>query len=133
MSGATHWAADYIGQPWVAGANDCWSFCRRVWAERFGLSVPVIEVDAAHLAAVTRAFIGHPERVRWAEVDSPVEGDAVLLAHSRFPTHVGIWVGVDGGGVLHCEQASGVVFSSPGALARCGWGRLAFYRHEARA
>lgn len=128
-----HWAAGYIGLPWIAHDNDCWSFCRRVWAERFGLAVPAIDVDADHLAAVTRSFLGHPERARWAEVVAPVEGDAVLLAHSRFPTHVGIWVDIDGGGVLHCEQASGVVFSRPGALARCGWAHLSFYRHEERA
>lgn len=125
----THWATGYIGEPWVAQQNDCWAFCRRVWRDHFELEVPAVDVDAAHLALVARAFAGHAERANWIEVDLPREGDAVLLAHARYASHVGVWIEADGGGVLHCDQASGVVFSTPQALDRCGWRRLRFYRH----
>ena len=27
-----HWAAAYIGTPWIARRHDCWAFARRVWA-----------------------------------------------------------------------------------------------------
>lgn len=125
----THWASEYIGQPWIKGERDCWAFVRQVWAERFGLAVPVIDVDPARLREVVRAFTGHPEFGNWVEVAYPREGDGVLLAHSRHPTHVGVWVDVDGGGVLHCDQASGVVFASVTALTRCGWTVQRYYRH----
>lgn len=127
----THWASTYIGAPWVAGEHDCWAFCRRVWAERFGLNVPAVDVDAHNLRAITRAISYHPERLLWVAVDTPAEGDAVLMAHNRFPAHVGIWVDADGGGVLHCEESRGVIFTTRAQLAVGGWTRLAYYRRAA--
>ena len=126
-----HWAAAYIGTPWIARRHDCWAFARRVWAERFGLDVPAVDVDALDARAVLRAFRDHPERGHWVEVDQPREGDGVLLSHSRHPSHVGVWIDIDGGGVLHCDRHSGVVFATHSALERCGWGSLRYYRHEA--
>ena len=126
-----HWAAQYIGEPYVPQENDCWAFCRRVWHTHFGLDVPVVAVNGTNLRAITRAFSYHPERDLWQPVESPIEGDAVLMAHSRFPSHVGIWVDADGGGVLHCQDPLGVIFSRRDALARAGWARLQFYRRVA--
>lgn len=123
-----HWAAAYIGEPWVPHDNDCWSFCRRVWRERFGFVVPVVDVDPLRTLAVAHALVHHGERANWIEVDTPEEGDAVLMAHNRHPLHVGRWVAADGGGVLHCDQNSGVVFNTRAALARNGWARLQFFR-----
>lgn len=125
-----HWAASYIGEPWIAQSNDCWAFCRRVWREQFGVDVPVIGVDTENMLAVAQAFRDNPERVQWYEVAEPREGDAVLMAHWRHPSHVGIWLEVDGGGVLHCEKGPGVVFSGRAAMDRAGWRTLRFYRRE---
>lgn len=127
-----HWAEAYIGAPWVPQSNDCWAFCRRVWAERFGIDVPVVEIDVHSILTVARAFHGHVERGNWQPVTQPAEGDAVLLSHTRYPSHVGIWLDADGGGVLHCQQGIGVIFSRPDALAKNGWGRLSFYRHASK-
>lgn len=52
-----------------------------------------------------------------------------LAAHARHPSHVGVWVDVDGGGVLHCINGAGVVFQPIKALKAGGWGHLEFYRH----
>ena len=104
-----HWAFDYIGQPWVAGDHDCRGFFRR------------------GLAGGRRQFAG--ERANWVPVARPQEGDAVLLAHARHPSHVGLWVDADHGGVLHCVQGAGVVFQSLKSLKAMGWNHLEFYRH----
>lgn len=128
MSAPEHWAAAYIGRPWVAGTHDCWAFFREVQRARFGREVPAYDVDSLDLLACARAVRDNPERFRWLPVEVPAEGDAVLLAHSRHPSHVGVWLGVDGGGVLHCVQGDGVVFQARRSLALCGWGRLSFYR-----
>lgn len=133
MTAGAHWALAYIGEPWVAHSNDCWAFCRRVWAERFGLAVPIIEVDASRLATVAHAFRDNEERGRWQQVADPREGDAVLMAHCRHPSHIGIWIEADGGGVLHCIKGPGVVFMTPVAAARAGWSRMEFYRRGAAA
>lgn len=129
----THWAEPYIGRPWESGAQgpdsfDCWGFVRHVQRERFSRELPVIDVDAGRMRAVIQAFSAHPERDHWMQVDLPAEGDCVLMAHARYPSHVGLWVDVDGGGVLHCVRGAGVVFNSLSALRYSGWGRIAFYR-----
>ena len=128
------WAAQYIGEPWVAGEHDCWSFFRRVQAERFGCDVPVIEIDAEDIRTVAETLRDHDERRAWQSVDSPREGDAVLMAHARYPSHIGVWVDDDShGGVLHCVRGDGVVFSTRLALELSGWRRLMFYRHAGMA
>lgn len=127
-----HWAAKYQDCTWEAGAQgprawDCWSFFRHVQAAHFSRDVPEIGVDAANIHAVARAFGAHEERARWLPVDVPSEGDAVLMAHSRHPSHVGVWLDVDGGGVLHCQNGAGVIFTPLNKLAVGGWKRVTFF------
>lgn len=123
----SHWAESYLGQDYDA-ANDCWAFFRQVQREQFGVHVPVVDVDATDRAAVARAFRDHGERDLWQAVTLPDEGDAVLMAHHRYPSHVGVWIDVDGGGVLHCAPGAGVIFSRRSALVAAGWQHLEYYR-----
>jgi len=125
-----HWASHYLGRPWVAGHNDCWAFFRRVQRERFARVVPVVEVDPGDVLSVARAFRDHQERQRWLLVETPEEGDAVLLYRTRYPTHVGVWIDADGGGVLHCVEGAGVIFTPRARLAACGWPQADFYRYR---
>lgn len=128
-----HWADAYLDDRWEAGADgphawDCWTFFRHVQLAHYGREVPRVGVDAGDIHAVAHAFGRHEERARWQEVEAASDGDAVLLAHSRYPSHVGIWLEVDGGGVLHCQNGAGVLFTPLGKLAACGWGRVNFFR-----
>ncbi len=136
-----HWAEELIGRPWIAGgrgpdAFDCWGLVRFCWRERFGIEVPEISVDAADLRAVLAGFRDHPERRRWCRVEPARErarerareGDGVLMRQSRYPVHVGLWLAVDGGGVLHAVRDSGVVFQIPADLATHGWRIEGTYR-----
>lgn len=123
-----HWAEKYIGEPWVAGVHDCWAFVRRVWAEQFGRDVPAVDVDACNKLACVRAFTGHDDRANWELIDTPYEGCAVLLSQSQHPSHVGVWVDVDGGGVLHCVEHIGVIFQTISSLRLSGWNKLEYYQ-----
>ncbi len=133
-----HWAVEYIGRPWVNGAQgpdsfDCWSFFRFIQREKFGIDVPAVDIDADHLRSVLTAFSSHDELKMWNPVNLPGEGDAVLMRHSKHPSHIGLYINVDGGGVLHCVRGEGVVFSTLTSLKLTGWGRLEFYRHASDA
>lgn len=121
----THWAEKYIGEPWTPGDNDCWAFARKVWREQFGIEVPVVDVDACNRMSCSRAFAGHDEKASWQKVDVPQEGDAALIGKSARPSHVGIFVN---GGILHCVQHAGVIFSNLTALSLSGWRVLGWYR-----
>ena len=127
----THWALKYLGQPW-SQERDCWGFFREVQNDRFGLNVPAVEIDSLNLRNVIDTFNTHSERTRWSEVERPVEGDAVLMGRSANPVHVGVWLPVNGGTVLHSEQTSGVVLQSLSSLQIHRWTHIRFYRHVSR-
>jgi len=70
MSPPLHWAAEFIGRPWHAGARgpdafDCWGLFLAIQREHFGRDLPEISVDANDLRIVMTTFRDHPERQRW--------------------------------------------------------------------
>lgn len=119
----THWAAQYIGTPWVAGESDCWHFARRVWRERFGVEVPAVPVDVGNPFTARRVLRDHVERAEWMQVDTPSEGDGVMMAKGARVCHVGIWVN---GGVLHSVEGAGVVWTVD--VRRLGYRVAGYYR-----
>lgn len=127
-----HWAAQYIGQRWESGATgpdawDCGTFVRHVERTHYGRAVPDAMVDATRILEVIRA-IRALDLDDWEQVETPRDGDGVFLAHARDASHVGVWVDVDGGGILHCQYGIGVVFTPANKLKACGWGRAEYYR-----
>lgn len=127
------WAAQYIGKPYAVGGAgpevyDCWGLVRWVQQAHFGITVPVIEVDAHDVRACIRAFSGHGERARWVEVVSPKPGDCLLMSQNKQPTHVGVWVADNGGAVLHAVMHAGVVLSRRVHLRGMGYNVLGIYR-----
>jgi hypothetical protein len=124
----THWATQYIGEPWVAHHHDCWGFFRRVQRERFGLELPEIDIDACAPLVCRRTFAAHDERKQWELVETPQEGDGVLMGKNRRPAHVGVWIETPEPAVLHCVEGAGVVVQDRAALKAAGWNVLGLYR-----
>ncbi len=60
--------------------------------------------------------------------EPPQDGDVVLMRQAKNPVHAGIWLDVDGGGVLHCVREIGVVFQDIASLNLCGWFLHSYYR-----
>jgi hypothetical protein len=124
----------YIGMPWVVGTCgpdtfDCMGFFKHVQEKHFNVKVPMIFApDPTDEKAITMLFLTHEERKNWAKIDQPVHGCAVLI---RRPMHIGTWLNVDGGGVLHCVRGVGVVFTADCAWAVSGFGRREFFRYAA--
>jgi hypothetical protein len=81
------------------------------------------------MKTLIRTMRDHPERQNWHAVETPKEGDVALLRQSRHPIHVGVWLDVDGGGILHAVQGAGVVFQSLNNLNMTGWKIENYYRH----
>ena len=130
-----HWAADYIGKPWKVGCAgpetfDCWGLVVDVYRCLYGKRLSLIPVPENNLKALIQTFNSHPERQHWEATLDPSEGDVALLRQSRYPIHVGLWVDVDGGGILHCIQGAGVVFQGLNALECMGWKVEAYYTYK---
>ena len=128
----THWAENYIGIPWEADGEGpdrfhCWAFVCHVQQHQFGRELPAIP-NPEDLLAIARDFRDHPERKRWDLAQDPKEGDCVLMRQARYPIHVGVWLDVDGGGVLHCAQEAGVAFQTLSSLSANGWRVEGYYR-----
>ena len=61
----------------------------------------------------------------------PEDGDAVLMGTGLAgPRHIGVYIGVDGGGVLHAVEHSGVIYTPFERLAASGWTRTWVYRPQ---
>lgn len=127
IAGNEHWAVQYIGIPWQQGAQgphafNCWFFFRHVQMKHFGRDVPVVDVEQLDMAAMHRvASAGN-----WRRVETPLEGDAVLMPRPD-ELHIGLWCNANGGGVLHCARGFGVVLQRPAAVALDGWPTMEFW------
>ncbi|HWC63357.1 MAG TPA: NlpC/P60 family protein [Rhizomicrobium sp.] len=132
--------------PWRAGAQgpeayDCWGLARAAQRELGGRDLPVVNADPADLRTVIRLVADHPMRAEWEEVATPQHLDLVLMAHSRHLSHIGVWLALDGGIVLHATEQftrdgrsaadkPGVTADSLQGLRLQGFSRIQFMRHR---
>lgn len=134
----THWAFNYIGKPWQIAAEgpdafDCWGLMVDIHRRFFNRTLEIIPVEENNLKALIRTIDAHPERRRWDRIKKPREGDIALMRQLRHPIHVGLWLDVDDGGMLHYAQGSGVVFQDQHKLNLCDWQIENFYRYKENA
>jgi hypothetical protein len=61
-------------------------------------------------------------------VDFPQDGDIVEMGSAKDMWHVGIWLDVDNGGILHSVQGVGVVFTQARHLKMLGWSQVIYWR-----
>ncbi|CAK7070398.1 MAG: hypothetical protein KER_03096 [Kerstersia gyiorum] len=121
----------YIGLGWRLGARgpdlyDCWGLLLHCRATYFTGGIPEVEFgDAARDLHLHKLRSGE-----WEIVKVPQHGDGVLLRDGNDP-HVGIYLDLDGGGVLHAAEGKGVVFSAMRDLNYLGYARPTFYRIHA--
>lgn len=121
----------YIGCSWVMGgrgpdAFDCWGLLKEIRDIHFGGGIPEVAFgDAARDLYGTKMRSGD-----WELVAAPKHGDGVLLRDGDDP-HVGIYLDFDGGGVLHAQEGSGVVFTGMRELRFLGYSHAKFYRIHA--
>lgn len=122
-----------LGRPWRLGAQgpeafDCWSLFRLIQREAFGREVPLVELPAdTPRAAVSALLATHPGRSLWRPVARAVHGGAVEMTSVRTPLHVGVWLAIDGGLVLHCAEPAGITLDPLLALQAQGWRRFRFH------
>lgn len=122
--------AQYIGKAWESGAQgpeayDCWGLLRHIQWKHFGKDLPCIRgLSVEERRDLHRDGLAREE---WHPVSTPMHGDAALLRGGDSP-HVGVYLDIDGGGILHSLEGVGVIFSKRIALAAQGYGRIQYYQ-----
>lgn len=118
----------YVGLPYLAGgrgpAFDCWGLLMHLQREHFGVDLPEVNGDwqAAGAEYEARRASGV-----WSLVAKPEHGAPALMRGGMHP-HVGTWLDVDGGGVLHAQEGVGVVWTPAARLNMAGYGRTQYFK-----
>lgn len=120
----------YLDLPHVYGANgpdayDCWNLLRHVQQTYFNKAMPIAPIGDED--ACLQLFRSHCRSGEWQQVDQPSHGDAALMREGRQP-HVGIYLDIDGGGILHALEDIGVIWTRAQHLHSFGFGRTTYYR-----
>jgi hypothetical protein len=123
-----------IGEPWSWQFRNCWDFASYGQRELFGRELPCIAVpDGFSRRWVLDEFARHEERGHWREIPQgpgglvqAVDGALVLMAHLRFPVHIGVWLRPEQR-IIHCDGKTGVDCEAPLALRQMGWKQLTFF------
>ncbi|MEM5461581.1 NlpC/P60 family protein [Paraburkholderia phytofirmans] len=121
-------ANTYIGLSWVDGARgpdsfDCWGLLRWVQLHHFDLVLP----DLPAMPDMRRELYREQmESGTWRVIELPVHGCGVLLRGGDRP-HVGVYLDLDGGGVLHAQEGAGVIYTERSKLKKVGYPRVSWY------
>lgn len=123
-----------IGKPWVAGGRgpevfDCWGLLVFAYRELLGIELPAFTcIDVQNKLQVSRTIAdGFYE---WNSTPSPHHLCAVGISANKRLHHLGLWLDVEGGGVLHAVEHTGVVFQSTLSLRQAGLQNLQFYTYK---
>ncbi|MDP1673984.1 MAG: NlpC/P60 family protein [Burkholderiales bacterium] len=104
-----HWSERFVGKAYIEGEFDCAHFVEQVLREQFGREVNLPKEHAADYRAQQRQI--DAEKAHFAEpVETPREGDAVLIVSRGRAEHLGVYCEIHGiGYVLHNFRAAGRV------------------------
>jgi hypothetical protein len=89
----------------------------------------LISQSAGYLESIDR----HSERDAWREIPdghglvTAADGALVLMAHLRFPAHIGVWLRPKAR-IVHCSEQHGVCCVTVLALRQMDWKKLTFYQ-----
>lgn len=82
-------------------AYDCWGLVWHVCKYHAGIELPRFDDVEYQLQRINAEIQGQKLSDDWHRVDSPTEFDVVLMQRAGEAYHVGVFLEVDGGKVLH--------------------------------
>lgn len=121
-----------LGKPYRLGAAgsdafDCYGLARHLQSTFYGRESPLFEMPAkAGRIAIAAAIAAHPERQRWVSTARAIDGAAVSMAKQDIGYHLGTYIEIDGGLVVHALEDCGVVAEPLFTLRAFGWRRIQF-------
>ena len=125
-----NWITTYLGQPWINGQQDCWQLVRDVYRNQLQIDLPQIVVDAKNLRAVLTEMESSPHLSDWISINKPEHWSLVFWSQHTRPSHVGVYLNVDGGRILHNTQRTGTVCQPVHDMSQQGWCHPRYYRYR---
>lgn len=132
-----------LGKPWQVGAKgpdmyDCWGLVQHVQRNLAGRDLIDAFDPPTGVRQLIRYIADHPAFKQWqligrwpaeseSEAGKPAHLGPVVLAHVSYPTHVGTYLDLDGGVLLHSQLSTGVTIDTLVALQNSGWRRMLYY------
>lgn len=131
-----HWASDLIGKRWKNGGYgptefDCWGLYWYVAKTYFLKEVPkFLGVDALNVADVRTAATNALNTGDWIKLDRPLNGCVVAIGPLSLVEHVGVYLDIDNGVILHCMPKAGVLCQKEATITNHGVKVLGYYIHK---
>jgi cell wall-associated NlpC family hydrolase len=135
-----HWLNDYVGVEFENRGRgekvDCWGLLRRIYAERFKITIPSFSeyVDAHDIKEVAKLIKGKEDGRGDTWIDTPPGeerfGDVAIFRIAGAPVHIGMVLGDDK--MIHVEDG---IDSCIENYTNLRWQKrlYKFYRHKERA
>lgn len=122
----------FVGMPYESGSFgpesfNCWGLLYFIQTHYFKVQMPLAPIgdsEGCRTLFETQLQSGH-----WAALDKPVHGCGALMRGGDSP-HVGIYLDIDAGGILHAMEGAGVIWTPLHQLRAMKFGRTKYYRLE---
>jgi hypothetical protein len=116
------WVNDVIGKKWKEYATgpdcfDCWGIVCHGFKHKQGiqldrhLEIPTLNPIAFHKVVSKEIKTGN-----WQQLQQPEDGCLILMSAGRLWHHVGMWLDINGGRLLHSQDGIGVSLNSKHSL-----------------
>lgn len=121
-----------LGLPYHPQKLHCWELVKRCQKAVFDRDLPTILVKPDDMRELIGMMDLRKTYQGWEEVDEPQHGAVVFMTKGgheveRSACHAGVYLDVDGGGILHTDEDHGVVFESLPAIKTRNWGDFSFH------
>ena len=124
----------YIGLKWESGATgpsryDCQGLCVHIQKKLYNKIMPEVKVDSDNLFSIVKAITKNKAWEKFEKIENPEDGCIVKMFSAENPSHIGVYINVDGGGVLHSIRKQGVIWDTLFILKKT-YAQIEFWRYN---
>lgn len=106
---------NYINKKWESGATgpdkyDCHGLVVDIQKNVYNKTMPDVKVNSDSLFSVVKAISKNKIWNQFKKIDKPEDGCLVKMFTAEEPNHIGVYVDIDRGGVIHSLRNQGVVW-----------------------
>lgn len=122
---------EHLGKPYKLGTQgpdyfDCWGWVRFINKELWNREIPWIDMSKGSISDFIKSGYEYRSQMDWVVIPNPIHSCLVEMSHARHAHHVGVFINVDGGQVVHSIQGGGVVCDPLLTIPISGWHSIKF-------